>query len=116
MIKPKKINALLRSSGSVLRTRSSFSHEQMVMPRMPRRTKGSVMPYLQWSSKTSKSLENIHIRYEDHVSCPGHPLAAGITLSNFKAETTDGNWVPMFIPGTSKQIVHKVWAYRYDAC
>ncbi|KIO18497.1 hypothetical protein M407DRAFT_31847 [Tulasnella calospora MUT 4182] len=42
-------------------------------------------------------VKNIHIRYEDDVSCPGHPFAAGITLGSFEVETTDKNWMQAFI-------------------
>ncbi|KAG8981485.1 hypothetical protein FRB94_008774 [Tulasnella sp. JGI-2019a] len=44
------------------------------------------------------TIKNIHIRYEDNVSVPGHPFAAGITLAEFTARTTDGQWQSSFIP------------------
>lgn len=36
-------------------------------------------------------ISDIHIRYEDNVSCET-PFTAGITLSNFSVHTTDANW------------------------
>lgn len=47
------------------------------------------------------TVKNIHVRYEDSISAPGHPFAAGLTLKNFSAVSTDGNWKPTFIQGTS---------------
>lgn len=42
-------------------------------------------------------LKNVHLRYEDDLSTPNHPFAAGVTLSSFKAVSTDENWVEAFI-------------------
>lgn len=47
------------------------------------------------------SVKNIHIRYEDSISDPGHPFALGVTLEEFSAVSTDENWKPTFIQGTS---------------
>ncbi|KAG9251666.1 uncharacterized protein F5Z01DRAFT_260241 [Emericellopsis atlantica] len=43
------------------------------------------------------SVKNIHIRYEDSISAPGHPFALGVTLQEFSAVSTDGEWKPTFI-------------------
>jgi vacuolar protein sorting-associated protein 13A/C len=43
------------------------------------------------------SLKNVHVRYEDNVSNPGHPFAAGVTLSEVSALSTNSDWVPSFI-------------------
>ncbi|CEP17102.1 hypothetical protein [Parasitella parasitica] len=43
------------------------------------------------------TMKNIHIRYEDNISDPGHPFAAGITLKELSALSTDEEWVPRFI-------------------
>ncbi|CAO3643748.1 unnamed protein product [Cunninghamella blakesleeana] len=43
------------------------------------------------------SMENIHIRYEDNVSYPNHPFAAGITLKELSAVSTNDEWKPTFI-------------------
>ena len=43
------------------------------------------------------TVKNIHIRYEDSISAPGHPFALGVTLEEFSAVSTDGQWKPTFI-------------------
>jgi vacuolar protein sorting-associated protein 13A/C len=53
------------------------------------------------------SIKNIHIRYEDSISDPGHPFALGITLESFDAVSTDENWKPTFIQSTSST-THKL--------
>ncbi|WVQ82769.1 hypothetical protein IAT38_004901 [Cryptococcus sp. DSM 104549] len=52
-------------------------------------------------------IKNIHVRYEDGSSTPEHPFAAGVTLKEFKAVSTDENWVEAFIQD-SLQGVHKL--------
>ncbi|KAL8710768.1 MAG: hypothetical protein Q9220_004786 [cf. Caloplaca sp. 1 TL-2023] len=47
------------------------------------------------------SIKNIHIRYEDTISAPGHPFALGLTLKEFSAVSTDEEWRPSFIQSTS---------------
>lgn len=53
------------------------------------------------------SVKNIHIRYEDSISDPGHPFASGITLEEFSAVSTDENWKPTFIQSSSSS-THKI--------
>ncbi|KAF2642663.1 vacuolar protein sorting-associated protein 13 [Massarina eburnea CBS 473.64] len=53
------------------------------------------------------TVKNIHIRYEDSISDPGHPFALGITLADFSAISTDGNWKPTFIQGGTSS-THKL--------
>lgn len=53
------------------------------------------------------TVKNIHIRYEDAISAPGHPFALGITLEEFSAVSTDGEWVPTFIQDSTKT-THKL--------
>jgi vacuolar protein sorting-associated protein 13A/C len=53
------------------------------------------------------TIKNIHIRYEDSISDPGHPFALGLTLADFSAISTDGNWKPTFIQGNSES-THKL--------
>ena len=43
------------------------------------------------------TVKNIHIRYEDSISAPGHPFALGLTLDEFSAISTDGEWKPTYI-------------------
>ncbi|WRT64162.1 uncharacterized protein IL334_001091 [Kwoniella shivajii] len=52
-------------------------------------------------------VKSIHVRYEDGTSTPEHPFAAGITLDEFKAVSTDENWVEAFIQN-SLNGVHKL--------
>ncbi|UZJ53507.1 hypothetical protein CBS101457_002827 [Exobasidium rhododendri] len=53
------------------------------------------------------TVRNIHIRYEDDLSNPEHPFSAGLTLAEFSAVSTDGNWNPTFIQNSSEGI-HKL--------
>jgi vacuolar protein sorting-associated protein 13A/C len=43
------------------------------------------------------TVKNIHVRYEDSISAPGHPFALGVTLQEFSAISTDGEWKPTYI-------------------
>ncbi|TWU78464.1 hypothetical protein ED733_008917 [Metarhizium rileyi] len=47
------------------------------------------------------TIKNIHVRYEDSISAPGHPFALGLTLEEFSAVSTDGQWKPTFIQDSS---------------
>ncbi|KAF7339474.1 hypothetical protein MSAN_02161700 [Mycena sanguinolenta] len=53
------------------------------------------------------TVKNIHIRYEDKLSVPGHPFAAGVTLAGFTAVSVNGKWQPAFIESTAGAI-HKL--------
>ncbi|KAI0483961.1 vacuolar protein sorting-associated protein 13 [Xylariaceae sp. FL0804] len=53
------------------------------------------------------TVKNIHVRYEDSISAPGHPFALGITLEEFSAVSTDGEWKPTFIQN-STETTHKL--------
>ncbi|KAG8963047.1 hypothetical protein FRC03_003482 [Tulasnella sp. 419] len=53
------------------------------------------------------TVRNVHIRYEDKLSVPDHPFAAGVTLREFSAQTTDGEWKPTFIQ-SSAGAIHKL--------
>ncbi|TVY16543.1 Vacuolar protein sorting-associated protein 13 [Lachnellula arida] len=46
-------------------------------------------------------VKNIHVRYEDSISAPGHPFALGLTLEEFSAVSTDGEWKPTYIQDTA---------------
>jgi len=52
-------------------------------------------------------VKGIHVRYEDGSSTPEHPFAAGLTIDEFKAVSTDEKWVETFIQDSLKG-VHKV--------
>ncbi|KAL7793859.1 hypothetical protein V8C37DRAFT_80245 [Trichoderma ceciliae] len=53
------------------------------------------------------TVKNIHIRYEDSISAPGHPFALGFTLEEFSAVSADGQWTPSFIQNSST-VTHKL--------
>ncbi|KAH8596858.1 putative vacuolar protein sorting-associated protein 13 [Bisporella sp. PMI_857] len=53
------------------------------------------------------TVKNIHIRYEDSISAPGHPFGLGFTLEEFSAFSTDEQWKPTFIQDSSKS-THKL--------
>ncbi|KAM7530923.1 hypothetical protein LguiB_034333 [Lonicera macranthoides] len=54
------------------------------------------------------SISNIHIRYEDLESNPGHPFAAGVTLENLSAVTVDDNGKETFLTGGALERIQKV--------
>lgn len=47
------------------------------------------------------TVKNIHVRYEDSISAPGHPFALGLTLQEFSAISTDGKWQPTYIQNSA---------------
>ncbi|XP_028077973.1 LOW QUALITY PROTEIN: uncharacterized protein LOC114279888 [Camellia sinensis] len=53
------------------------------------------------------SISNIHIRYEDLESNPGHPFAAGVTLERLSAVTVDDNGTETFVTGGALDRIQK---------
>lgn len=53
------------------------------------------------------TVKNIHIRYEDAISTPGHPFALGFTLEEFSAVSTNENWEPAFVHD-NVSVTHKL--------
>ncbi|GKC59759.1 pleckstrin domain superfamily protein [Tanacetum coccineum] len=53
------------------------------------------------------SISNIHIRYEDLESNPGHPFAAGVTLEKLSASTVDDSGKEAFVTGGALDILQK---------
>jgi vacuolar protein sorting-associated protein 13A/C len=53
------------------------------------------------------TVKNVHLRYEDDVSVPGHPFAIGVTLAGFSAMSTDKFWQPTYIHN-SQEGIHKL--------
>ncbi|OVA12725.1 Pleckstrin homology domain [Macleaya cordata] len=53
------------------------------------------------------SITNIHIRYEDLESNPGHPFAAGVTLARLSAVTVDDDGRETFVTGGALQRIQK---------
>lgn len=67
-----------------------------------------------WDSLTAKivnnlqvTVKNIHVRYEDKMSVPGHLLSTGATLASFSVRSVNEKWEPAFIERTTGAI-HKV--------
>lgn len=67
-----------------------------------------------WDSLTAKivnnlqvTVKNIHVRYEDKMSVPGHPFSAGATLASFSVRSVNEKWEPAFIESTAGAI-HKL--------
>ncbi|KAJ1733254.1 Vacuolar protein sorting-associated protein 13 [Coemansia biformis] len=52
-------------------------------------------------------IKNIHVRYEDHISHPGHMLAVGATLGELSAVSTDAEWRETFLHDSSS-VIHKL--------
>ncbi|GLB36151.1 putative vacuolar protein sorting-associated protein [Lyophyllum shimeji] len=74
----------------------------------------SAQPQGLWESLIAKvinnlqiTVKNIHVRYEDNLSVPGHPFAAGVTLAGFSAASVNDEWHPAFIESTAGAI-HKL--------
>jgi vacuolar protein sorting-associated protein 13A/C len=53
------------------------------------------------------SISNIHIRYEDLESNPGHPFSAGVTLEKLSAVTIDESGKETFITGGTLDSIQK---------
>ncbi|KAF5191674.1 Vacuolar protein sorting-associated protein like, partial [Thalictrum thalictroides] len=53
------------------------------------------------------SITNIHIRYEDLESNPGHPFAAGATLDELSAVTVDDSGRETFVTGGALERIQK---------
>ncbi|GMJ08700.1 hypothetical protein like AT4G17140 [Hibiscus trionum] len=53
------------------------------------------------------SISNIHVRYEDLESNPGHPFAAGLTLERLSAVTVDESGKETFVTGGALDRIQK---------
>ncbi|KAH8145466.1 uncharacterized protein LAJ45_10436 [Morchella importuna] len=53
------------------------------------------------------TVKNIHIRYEDSISTPGHPFALGFTLEEFSAVSTNERWEPSYVQDNAP-VTHKL--------
>ncbi|WZZ79291.1 hypothetical protein YC2023_099863 [Brassica napus] len=60
------------------------------------------------------SISNIHIRYEDLESNPGHPFSAGFTLEKLLAVTVDENGKETFITGGTLASIQKKHPRKID--
>ncbi|XP_041649214.1 vacuolar protein sorting-associated protein 13C isoform X2 [Cheilinus undulatus] len=52
-------------------------------------------------------ISSIHLRYEDDLSDPKHPLSMGVTLSELSLLTSDENWKPCILNEAAK-IIYKL--------
>ncbi|CAJ1049975.1 vacuolar protein sorting-associated protein 13C isoform X3 [Xyrichtys novacula] len=52
-------------------------------------------------------ISSIHLRYEDILSDPKHPLSLGVTLSELSLQTTDENWKACILNEAAK-IIYKL--------
>ncbi|GKU95670.1 hypothetical protein SLEP1_g9001 [Rubroshorea leprosula] len=53
------------------------------------------------------SISNVHIRYEDFESNPGHPFASGLTLEKLSAVTVDDSGKEAFVTGGALDHIQK---------
>ena len=53
------------------------------------------------------TVTNVHVRYEDDITTPGHPFAAGVTVARLAAITVDENGAESFISSDSFSRVRK---------
>ena len=53
-------------------------------------------------------IKDIHIRYEDGLSCPGKTFACGVRVESLTAQTCDDNWMPKFMSSSGQGIMYKV--------
>lgn len=54
------------------------------------------------------SLSNVHIRYEDATSSPGHPFATGVFLGKLSVKTVDEEGNETFVKSGALQLIRKV--------
>eukprot|EP01087_Luapelamoeba_hula_P019701 TRINITY_DN6567_c0_g1_i3.p1 TRINITY_DN6567_c0_g1~~TRINITY_DN6567_c0_g1_i3.p1 ORF type:complete len:3001 (-),score=437.87 TRINITY_DN6567_c0_g1_i3:3806-12808(-) len=52
-------------------------------------------------------IDKIHVRYEDDISHPSNGFVCGVTLESLYAQSTDAQWKPAFLSGTSP-LEHKI--------
>lgn len=57
-------------------------------------------------------ISNIHIRYEDSSSNPGHTFCIGVLLSEISAHTVGEDWQRKFVTADALLTLRKVGAYR----
>ena len=56
-------------------------------------------------------VENIHIRYQDNITCPTTPFVTGFVIQDLHVQSTDSNWVPKFT-AIQQEIMYKVGLKR----
>lgn len=53
------------------------------------------------------TIKNIHVRYKDEATIPGHPFSIGLSLAELSAVSTNADWDPSFIQ-VSTPITYKL--------
>ncbi|CAH1798376.1 unnamed protein product [Owenia fusiformis] len=65
-----------------------------------------------WAANIAENLQlnikNVHLRYEDSTTIPGCPFACGITIKSLSAQSTDGQWSPMFVNKSDADMMRKL--------
>jgi hypothetical protein len=60
-----------------------------------------------FSGNLQLSITNVHVRYEDTVTHPGHPFAVGITLEGLKGHTVDAEGREAFVTSNPMDVLRK---------
>ncbi|XP_054721064.1 intermembrane lipid transfer protein VPS13D-like [Uloborus diversus] len=53
-------------------------------------------------------VKDVHIRYEDEVSCSDHKFACGIVIRSLSAQSTDSSWAPKFVRRDNSDFMWKL--------
>ena len=53
------------------------------------------------------TVQNVHVRYEDEITTPGHTFSCGMTIGKLSAITVDDFGEPTFVAGGSLERIHK---------
>ncbi|KAL2866549.1 membrane morphogenesis protein VPS13 [Aspergillus lucknowensis] len=85
-------------SAEILRERNSEGMSQEEQRRNQSFTQSLVTAVI---DNLQISIKTVHFRYEDSIASPEHPFAAGLTMKELSAVSTDAEWKPTFIQSTS---------------
>jgi len=61
-------------------------------------------------------VKDIHLRYEDGISCPGSVFAFGVRVESLIAQTCDENWLPKFMASAIQVVMIKVISLKDSKC
>ncbi|XP_076064677.1 vacuolar protein sorting 13D isoform X4 [Oratosquilla oratoria] len=53
-------------------------------------------------------IKDVHIRYEDSQSIPGHMFAFGMTVDSLSVQSSDDHWIPRFVYGGASKMAYKL--------
>lgn len=54
-------------------------------------------------------ITNVHVRYEDTTSNPGHSFCIGVVLQEISATTANEDWQSAFVTADALLTLRKVW-------